>query len=78
MATGEPVDPATLTPPAWRELAVARGPGREVPLRMTDDADPSYQPWQPTGEPNAVDRAIAATRKAVVPLLGLDPHDPRD
>jgi acetoin utilization protein AcuC len=78
VATGEPVDPAALTPPRWRKLAHARCPGREVPLRMTDDADPSYEPWQPTGEPDAVDRAITATRKAVFPLHGLDPHDPRD
>ncbi|KAB1927487.1 acetoin utilization protein AcuC [Micromonospora noduli] len=78
VATGDPIDPATLTPPAWRDLVASRNLGREVPLRMTDDADPSYEPWQPTGEPNAVDRAIAATRKTVFPLLGLDPHDPRD
>ncbi|MGC4845962.1 acetoin utilization protein AcuC [Micromonospora sp. DT15] len=78
VATGDPIDPATLIPPAWRDLVTSRGLGREVPLRMTDDADPSYEPWQPTGEPNAVDRAIAATRKTVFPLLGLDPHDPRD
>ncbi|MEU8093111.1 acetoin utilization protein AcuC [Micromonospora chalcea] len=78
IATGEPVDPATLTPPGWRDLAARRRPGHEVPLRMTDDVDPSYLPWQPSGEPNAVDRAVAATRKAVFPLLGLDPHDPRD
>ncbi|WP_410820865.1 acetoin utilization protein AcuC [Micromonospora sp. 050-3] len=78
VATGDPIDPATLTPPAWRDLVASRRLGREIPLRMTDDADPSYEPWQPTGEPNAVDRAIAATRKTVFPLLGLDPHDPRD
>ncbi|MEU8314463.1 acetoin utilization protein AcuC [Micromonospora sp. NPDC048887] len=78
IATGEPVDPATLTPPGWRELAARRRPGHEVPVRMTDGVDPSYLPWQPSGEPNAVDRAVAATRKAVFPLLGLDPHDPRD
>ncbi|MFG3681744.1 acetoin utilization protein AcuC [Micromonospora chalcea] len=78
IATGEPIDPATLTPPGWRDLAARRRPGHEVPLRMTDDVDPSYLPWQPSGEPNAVDRAVAATRKAVFPLLGLDPHDPRD
>ncbi|RAO34841.1 Acetoin utilization protein AcuC [Micromonospora saelicesensis] len=78
VATGDPIDPATLTPLAWRDLVASRSLGREVPLRMTDDADPSYEPWQPTGEPNAVDRAIAATRKTVFPLLGLDPHDPRD
>ena len=27
---------------------------------------------------DAVDRAIMATRNAVFPLYGLDPHDPRD
>lgn len=78
IATGEPIAPATLTPPAWRALARDRRPERDVPLRMTDDADPTYQPWQPTGEPDGVDRAILATRKAVFPLHGLDPYDPRD
>jgi acetoin utilization protein AcuC len=78
IATGEPVEPATLTPPAWRALAANRRPGREVPLRMTDDAEPVYTPWEPAGQPDAVDRAIAATRREVFPLLGLDPHDPRD
>jgi acetoin utilization protein AcuC len=78
IATGEPLDPATPTPAAWRELARQRRPDREVPLRMTDDAEAAYQPWQPTGEPDAVDRAIAATRRAVFPLHGLDPDDPRD
>ncbi|MFF5171024.1 acetoin utilization protein AcuC [Micromonospora sp. NPDC000089] len=78
IATGDPLDPATLIPPAWRALAQRRAPGRDVPLRMTDDVDPAYQPWQPTGEPNAVDRAVTAVRKAVFPLHGLDPHDPRD
>ncbi|GAB3802038.1 acetoin utilization protein AcuC [Micromonospora zhanjiangensis] len=78
VATGEPLDPATLTPPGWRALAKERRPDRNVPLRMTDQADVTYQPWQPSGEPDAVDRAIAATRKAVFPMHGLDPHDPRD
>ncbi|QDY07173.1 acetoin utilization protein AcuC [Micromonospora sp. HM134] len=78
VATGDPLDPATLTPPGWRTLAAHRRPGRDVPLRMTDDVDPEHRPWQPTGEPNSVDRAVAATRKAVFPLLGLDPYDPRD
>lgn len=76
VATGDPVDPARLTPPDWRLLARTRCPDREVPLRMTDDADVSYERWQPTGEPDAVDREIMATRKAVFPLYGLDPHDP--
>jgi acetoin utilization protein AcuC len=78
VATGDPVQPAALTPPDWRALAARRRPGRDVPLRMTDDADPTYVPWEPAGLPDAVDRAIVATRRAVFPLHGLDPHDPRD
>ncbi|HZN17102.1 MAG TPA: acetoin utilization protein AcuC, partial [Micromonosporaceae bacterium] len=78
VAAGEPLDPATLTPPAWRELARRRCPGREVPLRMTDDADVDYAAWQPSGHPDPVDRAVQATRRAVFPLYGLDPDDPRD
>ncbi|WP_422770697.1 acetoin utilization protein AcuC [Plantactinospora sp. WMMC1484] len=76
VASGEPIEPATLTPPAWRTLARSRRPEREVPLRMTDDSDGSYEPWQPTGEPDAVDGAITATRRAVFPLHDLDPQDP--
>jgi acetoin utilization protein AcuC len=49
-----------------------------VPLSLTDGSDASYTAWQPGSEPDAVDRAILATRKAIFPLLGLDPHDPRD
>ena len=77
-ATGEALSPATLTPPGWRALAKERRPEREVPLRLTDDAEPVYRSWEPSGEPDAVDRAIVATRKAVFPLHGLDPDDPRD
>jgi acetoin utilization protein AcuC len=78
IATGEPLDPETPTPPAWRSFAAARRPDREVPTIMTDGGTPDYVPWQPDGEPDAVDRAIVATRGAVFPLFGLDPHDPRD
>ena len=34
-------------------------------------------PWVPGGE-GWLDGAIGATRRAVFPLLGLDPDDPRD
>ncbi|HKT04823.1 MAG TPA: acetoin utilization protein AcuC [Rugosimonospora sp.] len=78
IVTGEPLDPATPTPDEWQNLAHRRRPTREVPLSLTDGADTSYQRWEPGGEPDAVDRAVLATRKAVFPLLGLDPHDPRD
>jgi acetoin utilization protein AcuC len=78
VVTGEPLDPATLTPPAWRRLVAERRPGHDVPLRMTDDVDVPREAWQPGTEPDAVDRAILATRKAVFPLHGLDPLDSRD
>ncbi|HWG99510.1 MAG TPA: acetoin utilization protein AcuC [Pilimelia sp.] len=76
VATGAPVDPAALTPPRWRELARSRRRWSDVPVRMTDEADPAYRPWRP-GEPaDGVDRAIGATRREVFPLLGLDPDAP--
>jgi acetoin utilization protein AcuC len=93
IATGEPLSPDTLTPVSWRELAQRRldesdrgsrprvtllpgGPG--IPVRMTDGANPTYTPWIPGEGDDGVDRAILATRRAVFPLLGLDPYDPRD
>ena len=78
IATGEPLDPSIETPAEWRALAAERRPGREVPLTMTDGSTAEHVPWQPDGSPDAVDRAIAATRNAVFPLFGLDPYDPRD
>jgi acetoin utilization protein AcuC len=78
IATGTPLDPTLPIPESWRELAHQRRPDREAPTRMTDGVTPSYQPWQPSGSPDAVDRAIQATRRAVFPLHGLDPDDPRD
>jgi acetoin utilization protein AcuC len=93
VATGEPLAPEALTPIAWRELAKVRleegrdgrrprirllpeGPG--IPTRMTDNATPTHTPWHPGDESDGVDRAIAAARREVFPLLGLDPDDPRD
>ena len=78
VATGEPLDPATPTPPQWRKLAAELAPGHPVPTTMTDGAEPPIERWQPGTTPDAVDRAILATRMAVFPLHGLDPHDPRD
>ncbi|MFC7527174.1 acetoin utilization protein AcuC [Actinoplanes sp. GCM10030250] len=77
VATGEPLAPETRTPPAWRALAAERRPGTEIPETMTDGTPPEVQQWAP-GNTDAVDRAILATRTAVFPLIGLDPHDPRD
>jgi acetoin utilization protein AcuC len=91
IVTGEPVEPASLIPIEWREdvqrrikdshvgrrpRLLANGPG--IPIRMTDEVNPEYTPWQPEDGGDAVDRAILATRREVFPLLGLDPYDPRD
>jgi acetoin utilization protein AcuC len=76
--TGDPLDPATPTPAAWRALAAGRRPGSDVPATMTDGSEPAVERWQPGTTPDHVDRAILATRAAVFPMHGLDPHDPRD
>jgi acetoin utilization protein AcuC len=78
VATGEPLDPGTPTPPAWRRLAADRCPGTEIPATMTDGVEPPAERWQPGTTPDQVDKAILATRMAVFPLHGLDPHDARD
>ncbi len=78
IATGEPIDPATPTPPGWHALVAERRPGHRPPATMTDGGSVAYRQWQPGADPDAVDRAVTATRNAVFPLLWLDPLDPRD
>jgi acetoin utilization protein AcuC len=78
IATGVPLDPTLPIPDNWQNLAHRRRPGSKVPTRMTDGGLPRLVPWEPTGEPDPVDREIQATRRAVFPLTGLDPDDPRD
>ncbi|UQU66368.1 acetoin utilization protein AcuC [Couchioplanes caeruleus] len=78
VATGEPLDPATRTPPAWRSLAAERCPRHIVPETLTDGVPPPVEKWEPGTAHDPVDKAIMATRMAVFPQHGLDPHDPRD
>jgi len=71
-----PVPPAAQVPAAWLSYVRERT-GREGPRRMTDGAQPRPRPW--SAEDNdpaasAVDRAITATREAVLGLHGLDPY----
>jgi acetoin utilization protein AcuC len=80
----DPDDPDATAPDAARPAADpdAARPGAATPADRPGadpDADglPTYRPWQPGGE-TPLDRAIAATRRAVYPLHGLDPDDPRD
>jgi acetoin utilization protein AcuC len=71
------VEPSTELPRAWLDVAERVAPGLPLPSTMTEEADVSFEPWGgATGEP--VDIAIRDTRRAVFPLYGLDPDDPRD
>ncbi|GIG60302.1 acetoin utilization protein AcuC [Longispora fulva] len=78
VASGQELDPLTPIPARWKKLAHQRRPHDDLPLRMTDDGTGRYTPWQPGLEPDSLDRAIMATRRAVYPLHGLDPLDVRD
>lgn len=77
--SGHPVDPHEETPHGWRH-DVHRTLVLHAPTRMgelPDGAAIEPRSWDPGGE-DPVDRAVTATRRAVFPLLGLDPDDPRD
>jgi acetoin utilization protein AcuC len=69
------LDPALPLPADWVAHASTLTT-RPLPTAMTDGVEVGYVPWGEGGDP--VDQAIAATRSAVFPLHGLDPHDPRD
>ncbi|MGE5134130.1 MAG: acetoin utilization protein AcuC [Gemmatimonadota bacterium] len=73
-AAGQPVDPRTQTPPAWRQYAQLRT-GEPAPEWMTDREPAAYTPFQNGYDPaDHVDRSIMATRVAVFPDHGLDPR----
>ncbi|VXC30578.1 acetoin utilization protein AcuC [Nocardioides sp. AX2bis] len=70
---GAPLDPATPTPPAWREH-VKELLGATAPLRLTEGRTPTYRPWEEGYDPDSwLDRLVQATRTATFPLHGLDP-----
>jgi acetoin utilization protein AcuC len=72
-AAGTPIDPETETPQEWRDVVLSKA-GAHAPTRMTDGRPAEFTPW--TGnDGDAVDAAIAATRSAVFPSHGLDPHE---
>jgi acetoin utilization protein AcuC len=76
--TGRPLDPHTAIPESWLRLVHGRT-GRDGPKLLTDGAEPSFHVWDAgEGDPDdPVDRAIAATRRAVFPEHCLDHLDPR-
>jgi len=72
-AAGGPLDPATPTPPSWRDY-VARRTGATAPAIMTEQAPARYPRFENGYDPaEPVDQAIMATRKAVFPHYGLMP-----
>ncbi|MFZ2178501.1 MAG: acetoin utilization protein AcuC [Rhodococcus sp. (in: high G+C Gram-positive bacteria)] len=84
------IDPTRVVPEDWRQRAHAMAPAVDLPATMGDGGDVDYLPWDgPGGTPETgvasvdraltrIDSAVAATRRATFPLLGLDPEDPRD
>jgi acetoin utilization protein AcuC len=76
VALDRDLDPDTSIPADWTALAATRTRS-PLPVSMSDGADPAFERWGGSfGE--RVDSAILETRRAVFPLHGLDPDDPRD
>jgi acetoin utilization protein AcuC len=75
--TGTQIPPQTAIPSGWTQYLRRRGVRGELPTTMGEGCEPDSEPWAPGGD-NWLDRAIAASRNAAFPLLGLDPDDPRD
>ena len=69
--------PDTPLPPNWVSMVLRAAPSAELPPEMTDGRDTTFQRWG-DGVDDPVDVAIRDTRRAVFPLHGLDPDDPRD
>ena len=77
-ASGRPVELDAPIPRSWTDGLRARGVRGELPAVMGEARDlDGIEAWMPGGE-TWLDRSIGATRRAVFPLLGLDPDDPRD
>ncbi|HEV7206437.1 MAG TPA: acetoin utilization protein AcuC [Jatrophihabitans sp.] len=76
-ASGLEIASDTPVPEAWTTYLRGRGVKSELPSRMGEGPLREVIPWAPGGE-GWLDGAIGATRRAVFPLLGLDPDDPRD
>jgi len=69
------VEPNRPLPAPWVAHA-ARLTHQQLPTAMTDGRSTRYEPW--TEGADRVDTAVLDARRAVFPLHGLDPHDPRD
>lgn len=68
--------PDTPVPADWTAHTAPPAP-HDLPTSMSDGNQPHWTSWDPSSD-STVDRAIGSTRRAVYPLHGLDPDDPRD
>jgi acetoin utilization protein AcuC len=68
--------PHTAVPAGWT-AHTAGLTNRELPTEMTEGASTAHAAWG-DGVAERVDTAVLDTRRAVFPLHGLDPDDPRD
>jgi acetoin utilization protein AcuC len=87
VVAGNPLDPPTATPGPWRRDVRVRlgilGPDSMTDLGTEQAASapvdsrgvPEHEPWDAGGgdDDDPLDRSIAATRREVLPLHGLDP-----
>ncbi|SDN62917.1 acetoin utilization protein AcuC [Allokutzneria albata] len=71
------LDPDTTIPAGWMARTAPIAPNTALPTTLSDGGDPAFEPWDGTAE-TQLDNAIVATRRAIFPLIGLDPDDPRD
>jgi acetoin utilization protein AcuC len=79
VCSGGPFDPRSVLPAGWRATST-HVTGKPAPTLLGDrDEAPRPDPWDAgDGDPDSpLDRAIAATRHAVLPLHGLDPSTDR-
>jgi acetoin utilization protein AcuC len=71
VAAGQPVEPATPTPQAWRKLATELT-GQDAPSSMTDGEAAAFTPVTSGFDPaDPVDRSILSTQRAVFSWHGL-------
>jgi acetoin utilization protein AcuC len=71
------VAPDTRLPTEWTSTVLRMAPSAELPQTMSDGRDTGFDRWDPASD-DRVDTAVRDTRRAVFPLHGLDPDDPRD
>ncbi|OLR95221.1 acetoin utilization protein AcuC [Actinokineospora bangkokensis] len=71
------VDPAAAVPAEWTRAVRHAAPNADLPTTMGEGKPTAFAPWGGVLE-TPVDAVVRDVRRAVFPLHGLDPDDPRD